>query len=402
MYITHLSLTNFRNYARLELGIPRGPIVLHGHNAQGKTSLLEAIYYLVAAQSPHASTDRQVIHWLADEDPLPYARIIAEVVDGSQTKRIEITLLKEPINSGNVRLRKEIRVNGLPRRVMDLLGEVNVVVFLPQDMALVEGSPSGRRRYLDATLCQTNTDYCRSLAQYTKVLSQRNALLKQLQERRAYGASDQLVFWDQKLAAHGGVVVAARSRLVRELERHAQSIHHVLTGQDEHLRLHYHPSFDPASHPEGQMAFPVGEMGASALPELPHDEVAGRFLAALRATHRDHIARGMTTLGPHRDELRFVVNGRDLGHYGSRGQGRTAVLSLKLAELNWMHSVLGRWPILLLDEVAAELDPRRRAFLLEHVDSVEQSLLTTADPELFGSGFLEGATVWHVEAGQIT
>jgi DNA replication and repair protein RecF len=402
MYVTYLSLTNFRNYARLELGVPRGPIVLHGHNAQGKTSLLEAIYYLVAAQSPHASTDRQVIHWLADEEPLPYARIIAEVVDEDQTKRIEITLLKEPINSGDVRLRKEIRVNSLPRRVMDLLGEVNVVAFLPQDMALVEGSPGRRRRYLDATLCQINTDYCRSLAQYTKVLSQRNALLKQLQDRRASGASDQLDFWDQKLAVHGAVVVAARNRLVRELERHAQAIHHMLTAQDEHLRLHYHPSFDPMSHPEGQMAFPVGEMGASALPEMPHEEVAERFLAALRANHRDNIARGMTTLGPHRDELRFVVNGHDLGHYGSRGQGRTAVLALKLAELNWMHDVLGRWPILLLDEVAAELDSRRRTFLLEHVDSVEQSLLTTAEPGLFEPGFLEGATVWRVEAGRIT
>jgi len=402
MYITHLSLTNFRNYARLELDIPRGPIVLHGRNAQGKTSLLEAIYYLVAAQSPHTSGDRQIIHWLADDDPLPYARIIGEVGSGEQTKRIEITLLKEPTNGGDVRLRKEIRVNGLPRRVMDLLGEVNVVIFLPQSMAMVEGSPSERRRYLDTTLCQTNTGYCRALAQYTKVLSQRNALLKQLQDRRPTSAPDQLDFWDQKLAAHGAVVMAERNRLVRELERHAQNVHHALTGQDERLRLHYHPGFDPTPRPEGQMAFPSGEMGASTLPESPHEVMAEQFLAALRASHRENIVRGMTTLGPHRDEFRFIVNGRDLGHYGSRGQGRTAILALKLAELNWMHDTLGRWPILLLDEVAAELDAQRRAFLLEHVNNVEQSLLTTAEPELFEPGFLTNATVWHVQAGQIT
>ncbi len=402
MYITHLSLTNFRNYARLELSVPRGAIVLHGRNAQGKTSLLEAIYYLVAAQSPHASNDRQIIHWLADDEPLPYARIIGEIDDGEQAKRIEITLLKEPTNGGDLRLRKEIRVNGLARRVMDLLGEVNVVIFLPQSMAIVEGPPSERRRYLDATLCQTNTNYCRSLAQYTKVLSQRNALLKQLQERRTTNAPDQLDFWDQKLASHGAVVIAERNRLVRALEQHAQTVHHTLTGQDERLRLHYHPSFDPTPRPDSQMAFPVGEMGASALPDLPHEAIAERFLAALRAGHRENIARGMTTLGPHRDEFRFIVNGRDLGHYGSRGQGRTAILALKLAELNWMHDVLGRWPILLLDEVAAELDARRRAFLLEHVDSVEQALLTTAEPELFESDFLASATVWHVQAGRIT
>jgi DNA replication and repair protein RecF len=402
MYITHLSLTNFRNYARLELDIPRGPIVLHGRNAQGKTSLLEAIYYLVAAQSPYASGDRQIIHWLADDDPLPYARIIGEVSSGEQTKRIEITLLKEPTNGGDARLRKEIRVNGLPRRVMDLLGEVNVVIFLPQSMAVVEGSPSERRRYLDATLCQTNTAYCRALAQYTKVLSQRNALLKQLQDRRPTSAPDQLDFWDQKLAAHGAVVMAGRNRLVRELERHAQTVHHALTGQDERLRLHYHPGFDPTHRPEGQMAFSTGEMGTSTLPEFPHETIAEQFLAALRVRHRENIVRGMTTLGPHRDEFRFIVNGRDLGHYGSRGQGRTAILALKLAELNWMHDTLGRWPILLLDEVVAELDAQRRAFLLEHINNVEQSLLTTAEPELFEPDFLANATVWHVQAGQIT
>lgn len=402
MYISHLSLTNFRNYARLELALPRGSIVLHGRNAQGKTSLLEAIYYLAVAQSPHTASDRQLIHWLANEEALPYARIVAEVVVEEQTKRIEITLLKEPANSGEVRLRKEIRVNGLTRRVMDLLGEVNVVLFLPQDMALVEGPPSQRRRYLDAALCQTDSGYCRSLAQYAKVLSQRNALLRRLQEHPHPGAADQLTFWDQQLAVAGATIVAARNRLVRELERHAQAVHREITGHDEHLRLHYYPSFDPTPRPEGQIAFSVGELGASALPELPCAEIAEHFLVALRDQVRNDIARGMTTLGPHRDELRFVVNGHDLGLYGSRGQGRTAILALKLAELGWMHDRRGHWPILLLDEVVAELDSRRRACLLKHVNSVEQALLTSAESELFHPTFLEQATVWHVEAGRIT
>ena len=145
MHITHLSLTNFRNYARLEMPFPTGAVVLFGDNAQGKTSLIEAIYYLATSRSPYTTSDRQLINWLVQDDPLPYARLVAEVKTVEGLKRVEVTLMLEH-NGRNTRFKKEVRVNGLPRRVMDLLGQVRVVMFLPQDLSLVEGSPSGRRR----------------------------------------------------------------------------------------------------------------------------------------------------------------------------------------------------------------------------------------------------------------
>ncbi len=400
MRITHLSLTNFRNYARLELAMPAGMIVLFGDNAQGKTSLLESIYYLATSRSLHTTSERQLINWLAEAEPIPFARLVAEVYTQQGLKRVEMTLLPE--HGPLLRFKKEIRINGLPRRVMDLLGQVAVVMFLPQDLALVEGSPIERRRYLDITLCQTDPLYCQALSRYTKVLAQRNALLRQLQERGGRGDISQIAFWDEELAQNGGVIVAGRNRLVQELERGAQRIHRDLSGANEHLRLRYQPGFDPSSESSGQLSFDAADLGAAALPQLPPSQIAERFQAELRACWQRDIARGMTTIGPQRDEMRFIVNGHDLGLYGSRGQNRTAVLALKLAELAWMRDKMGEWPILLLDEVAAELDSHRRRYLLERVRQADQLLLTTTEPGLLPPEYLDGAAQWRVEGGHIT
>ncbi len=403
MHISHLSLTNFRNYARLEVSFPRGVIALFGDNAQGKTSLLEAVYYLATSRSPYTTSDRQLINWLAEDDPLSFARLVAEVHTKDGLKRVEVTLLNES-NGRSSRLKKEIRVNGISRRVMDLLGQIRVVLFLPQDMSLVEGPPSERRRYLNVTLCQTDPAYCHALSQYDKVLRQRNALLKQFQEQSQRGQrpdTSQLAYWDEQLAASGAAIVAGRYKLVRELERRAQKVHADLSGEGEHLRLRYEPGFDATPAPQGQMSFDVKDLGASALPALPVPEIAGLFREALAQRRGEEIKRGLTTIGPQRDEIRFLVNGRDLGLYGSRGQGRTAVLALKLAELNWMKDTTGESPILLLDEVAAELDPHRRAYLLERIGDVEQVIVTTAEPDLMNESFMKEAAQWRVQAGTI-
>jgi DNA replication and repair protein RecF len=403
MHITHLSLTNFRNYARLEIAVPTGAVVLFGDNAQGKTSLLEAIYYLATSRSPYTTSDRQLINWMAQDEPLPFARLVAEVVTAEGLKRVEVTLVSEG-NGRSANFKKEIRVDGLPRRVMDLLGQMRVVMFLPQDLSLVEGPPSGRRRYLNITLCQTSPDYCHALNQYEKVLAQRNALLRQMQEGAQRGKrhdSSQLEFWDGQLAVHAATLISGRFCLVRDLERRAQHVHSDLSGADEHLRLRYQPGFDAAPAPEGQLSFAASDLGAGALPELPPAEIAARFQLALRERRREEIARGMTLIGPQRDEMRFLVNGYDLGLYGSRGQGRTAVLALKLAELDWMQAQTSETPILLLDEVAAELDPNRRAYLLARIGGVEQAIVTSAEPGLLDDSFLANAARWHVAAGTI-
>ena len=397
MRLLHLSLTNFRNYARLEVSLPEGPVLLFGANAQGKTSVLEAIYYLATARSPWTTSDRQLLNWQVQDNFQPFVRISAEVCNLRRSlNKIDITLYKDSPDA-EARFRKEIRVNGLPRRAMDLLGELNVVMFLPQDLAIVEGAPAHRRRYLNITLSQTDSAYVHALHNYDKALEQRNALLRRIGKRQANAS--ELPFWDNELIAAGSVLIAGRQRLLRELEGLSQTVHSDLTGGMEVLELQYQPSFAPTAKPGGQLSFDV--FGLDLHRQLEPREIEPQFRAALAENQREEIARGMTLVGPQRDELRFMVNGHDLGLFGSRGQARTAVIALKLAELEWMRSVTGEWPVLLLDELIAELDQERRSYLLERMNGATQSILTTTEPDIFSQSFLEKAAVWRVHAGQI-
>lgn len=398
MRLHHLSLTNFRNYSRLELSLPEGPVLLHGANAQGKTSLLESVYYLATARSPWTTSDRQLINWRVENDLMPYAKITAEISNRQSTlTRIDITLIKET-QDGVARIRKDIRVNGVQRRALDLLGAVNVVMFLPQDLAIVEGSPLDRRRYLNVTLAQTDVQYAQMLHAYEKALTQRNALLRRISNRQA--SPTELVAWDDQLTAAGCVIIAGRQRLLRELEGLAQQVHHDLTAGAETLQLQYQPSFQVTAKTDGQLAFDV--LGLDIHRQLTPTEIEPQFRAALAENRQKEIGQGVTLVGPQRDELRFTVNGHDLGLYGSRGQARTAVMALKLAELAWMQDAIGEWPILLLDEFIAELDAMRRCYLLERIDGATQAILTTTEPDIFTESFLRKAAVWKVHAGQIT
>ncbi|MBI1278648.1 MAG: DNA replication/repair protein RecF [Anaerolineaceae bacterium] len=399
MHVEHLSLTNFRNYARLELSLPvNRPIVLHGANAQGKTSLLEAIYYLAASQSPHASSDRQLINWRTEDEPLPFARLAAEVEGrGGSFNRIEMALVLDRAADGSQRFKKSIRINGVDKRVMDLVGLLAVVLFLPQDLSLIEGSPSERRRFMDSTLSQVDREYVQALTVYEKALPQRNALLKRISD--GYASTDELSYWNDQLVTSGSVIIANRQRFLRELEMSAQQAHLDLTGKRETLTLRYQPNFLPTAEGDGQMSFDM--FGLDLHRDLSAEQIAPQFEEQLVKEQAESIDRGMTLCGPHRDELRLNINGRDAGLYGSRGQARTAVMALKMAELTWMKDRIGEWPILLLDEVVAELDAHRRAYLLERINGATQTLLTTTDMDVFPNAFVERATIWEVSDGQI-
>ena len=290
MHVRHLSLTNFRNYARLDADLPAGPLLLVGDNAQGKTSLLEAIYYLTAAASPHAASDRQLINFRAQRESQPFARIRAEIVTRDQHKRIEIRLIEEAVGPLETRLKKEVYVNGVRKKVGDLAGQFNAVLFLPQDMAVVEGPPTGRRGYLDSTLAQVSRPYADGLAEYNKIISQRNALLKQLGEKG--GDPEQLDFWDEQLTRHGALIVQTRAAALDELERLAVPLHRALTRNAETLRLSYRPSYDPAAATNGQIELPMDlpvERGGIAL-----DEIRAGLLRKLRENRADEIAAGQS------------------------------------------------------------------------------------------------------------
>jgi DNA replication and repair protein RecF len=405
MYLSHLSLTNFRNYVRLELELPAQVILLQGGNAQGKTNLLESIYYLATTRSPQTHSDRQLINWLAEEqEPLPFARLDARVQRRDGPLRVEITLLKPPEGQGGS-LRKRVRVNGVDRRALDLVGQVNVVLFMPEDIELVAGSPGRRRTYLDATLCQVDAAYCRASNQYNHILSQRNALLRELRERG--GSQEQLLFWDESLAAQGALLISRRRAALAELDLLVMARHRELTGQ-ERLRLRYLPSVaggDAEISYQLPLKLQDGEMGTPARSGRGGErieELAAHFQGLLRQLRREEIARGQTTIGPHRDDFQFLTDGVDLTVYGSRGQQRTAALALKLAEVDFMTGAMGERPILLLDDAMSELDAARREYLAEVVTADGQVILTTTDWDDYSEQFRAGAYLLQVQQGIIS
>jgi len=252
-----------------------------------------------------------------------------------------------------------------------------------------------------------NGVYCVALEQYTEALRQRNAILRHLRDEG--GDPSQLTPFEGTMAHQGVIVARERRRLVAALSQRAARIHLQLTGQAEWLQLVYQPNFDPAAPPEAKYQMGLGLDYNGPPAEVGEAGLVDAFRSALNARRPEEIARGMTLTGPHRDEMRFVAGSPtqgthevDLGIYGSRGQQRTAVLSLKLAELGWMQEQTGDTPVLLLDEVLAELDAARRRYLLAQVDSVEQGLLTATDPEMFSAAFRERAVVWEVRAGVVS
>jgi DNA replication and repair protein RecF len=398
MRVNHLSLTNFRNYARLELALPQQPVVIVGENAQGKTTLLESLYYLATARSPYTTSDRQLIHWRTESEPLPYARITGEISNRQASlMTLDMTLVLDQ-TAAAARFKKTVKVNGVEKRVMDVVGLLAVVLFLPHDLMLVEGSPSHRRDFMDDTLSQVDAEYLQALEDYDRYMTQRNALLRRIAERKAKAA--ELAFWDEQLARSGAVLIAGRQRFLRELEDRAQRQHQALTGGRELLTLQYQPSFAPTARSNGQRSFSV--LGLDLHRELTPHEIEPQFHEQLQREQRESIERGATLSGPHRDELRLLVNERDCGLYGSRGQARTVVLALKLAELAWMEKHIGEPPLLLLDEVVAELDSTRRTYLLNQLGDQAQTLVTTTDIDVFPPEFLGRAQVWKVEGGRIS
>jgi DNA replication and repair protein RecF len=278
-----------------------------------------------------------------------------------------------------------------------MIGQFKAVLFLPQMLRVIEGSPDERRRYLNLALAQVLPRYSEVLSNYAQALSQRNALLKQLNEHG--GDIDQLAFWDDQIVASGSQLIYARIQSVQELERIATRIHHELTRGGEVLRLSYQPAYDPLPRPQGQYALPMN--APIDRTNLSLEYIRQGFRQGLAALRSEEIARGSTSIGPHRDELRFLENGVDLGIYGSRGQVRTTMLALKLAEVNWMKEKTGHTPVLLLDEVLAELDTLRRSDLLAHLAIGEQTLLTTTDLDLFANDFVRNSILWSVRGGRL-
>jgi DNA replication and repair protein RecF len=405
MFLKHLSLTNFRNFVRLDIDIPQRVVLLTGANAQGKTSVLEAVYFLAAFTSFQTHVDRQIINFHeAKQSTLAVTRLVADYQRGKSKHRMEVRLILEPTGINGQRLRKEILLDGVKKSANEVIGHFNAVIFVPQMSQIIEGAPEDRRRYINLALAQSTPAYARVLSEYNQALTQRNALLKMLAERggnsdKRSSPVDQLEVWDDTLTRLGAQIILWRIEAIQQLERLASRVHHELTHGSEILRLAYEPAYDPLPKPDGQLGLKMDTVIDRSRLEL--DKIQNGFRGRLRELRNEEIARGVTTIGPHRDELRFLANHIDLGDYGSRGQIRTALLALKLAEVNWMKDRTGEWPVILLDEVMAELDAQRRADLLKYVGDSEQVLFTTTDLNLFSSEFVEKAETWKVDGGRV-
>lgn len=397
MHLTHLSLTNFRLFSRLDMDVPRRILLLMGSNAQGKTSLLEAIFYMATFSSFHAQSDRQLLNFIATRENLSVARMVATYQRQDRAHRLEVRLIQDSNGNGGARLRKEVLLDGVKTPPIQVIGHLNAVIFLPQMTGILEDGPEERRRYLNLVISQAESAYTRALSEYNQALTQRNALLKLLYERG--GDTSQLDYWDEILASRGARLINDRIDAIQELEQLAKRIHEQLTGSTEVIRLIYQPSYDPLTPPQGQFALPIQVQVQRN--GLTVDKIKEGFMARLAEIRREEIARGVTTIGPHRDEMRVLCNGIDLTDFGSRGQIRTALLSLKLAEVDWLKQKTGEWPVLLLDETLAELDTQRQAYLLSYLENVEQVILTTTDMNLFPPDFREKCERWQVVSGSV-
>lgn len=353
---------------------------MHGDNGHGKSNLLEALYLLAIAKSPRAAADRDLVRWTESE--ATHSQVAAVAVRDDGDVRIQIDLIGgvRPSNNGTETgsLEKHIRVNGVNRRASDLVGEVNAVMFNAQDLDIVLGPPTLRRRYLDVLISQIDSRYLREMQTYQRVVYQRNHLLKSVRAGRSNPA--ELDYWDSQLLATGRYILERRLETVAELAEICGPIHRDLTDDGAALALTYAPTIDLDSD-------------GSAL-----DEAFARTVEGGR--DRD-VAAGFTMAGPHRDDLRVLLNGMAAGTYASRGQCRSIVLAMRLGEARYLSARRGQEPVLLLDDVLSELDASRRARVLESVCGYQQCFVTTSDISAIEPRFIADMAVFTVRDGRV-
>ncbi|MDF7627041.1 DNA replication/repair protein RecF [Lactobacillaceae bacterium L1_55_11] len=370
MELKNLKLHHFRNYTDLDLSFQPGVNVFLGENAQGKTNLLESIYALALTRSHRTNNDRDLIEWGEKE----------ATVSGRVAHRYGETPISLSFSSKG----KHARVNHLDQsRLSDYIGQLNIIVFAPEDLALVKGSPSVRRRFIDMEFGQMNPAYLHNTSLYRQVLKERNAYLKRLQLKQTQDRVFLDVLTDQLVEA-GSKVIAARADFIKRLAEAAQPIHAEVSDQREQLDLAYKTL---VSSPD--------------LTAMSVDEIAEEFRAALNRQAEREILMGTTLVGPHRDDFQVLVNDNDVAVFGSQGQQRTAALAIKLAEIDLMRAETGEYPVLLLDDVLSELDASRQTHLLLAIQDKVQTFLTAPSLSEVARQLITEPKVFHVNAGKI-
>jgi DNA replication and repair protein RecF len=368
MYITELELRNYRNYDTLNMTFENKVNVILGENAQGKTNVMESIFVLAMAKSHRTSNDKDLIRW--DEE---YAKIKGRIQKYSSSVPMELVISKKG---------KKAKYNHIEqRKLSQYVGNMNVVMFAPEDLHLVKGSPQVRRRFIDMEIGQVSPVYLYDIGQYQKILQQRNHYLKQMQLRKATDDTMLEVLTEQ-FTQVSAKIIQKRFEFIKMLEEWAKPIHTGISRGLETLKIVYKPSLDVSD-------------------ELDWSTMIKRFEEKFALIKKREIERGVTLVGPHRDDLQFLVNERDIHTFGSQGQQRTTALSVKLAEIELIHSEIGEYPILLLDDVLSELDDYRQSHLLNTIQGKVQTFVTTTSIDGIDHQTLKEASTYSVEAGHM-
>lgn len=366
MQIKNLRLKDFRNYSSLNIEFVDTFNIIYGNNAQGKTNIIEAIFLCASGRSHRTSKDNELLKYEAVNFniKLQFSKAFSE-------EEIQISFNQEE--------RKKIRINEIPiKKLGDLMGHLNAVIFSPEDLLIIKQGPSERRRFVDITLSQLRPSYFFDLQQYAKILLQRNILLKRIPLQKEL--EETLDIWNKHLIHTGSRIMNARKEFIGRLDALSSIRHEKLTNKEEKLQLVYSPSFEFKQ-------------------DMSKEEIEEVFAQVLQRNKWKEIQKGTTVYGPHRDDIDIVLNGESTKIYGSQGQQRTSVLSIKLAEIDLMKEETGEYPVLLLDDVLSELDDRRKEYLLDNIDGM-QTFVTCTDNRFFNRSF-DKAAFFHIEKGAI-
>jgi len=359
-------LKSYRNYSFLEVSFNNGFNVIYGNNAQGKTNILEAIYLCTTGRSHRKNKDNELIKYGEDKYFIKLLFSKQERKDNS----IEISYSQKD--------RKSILINDIPiKKIGNLMGQLNSVMFSPEDLQIIKEGPSERRRFIDIALSQLKPSYFYNLQQYVKILNQRNYLLKEIFLRKEN--INTLDVWNQSLAETGTKIIIERIKFINELYKRSNKYHYNITNDSENLEVKYIPSikFD-----------------------YEKDDIKSVFIKRLEAERNREIQKGTTLIGPQRDDIDIRINGASLKQFGSQGQQRTAILSLKLSELEIIKESSGEYPILLLDDVMSELDSRRREYLIENIKNI-QTFITCTDKNEFIKEIEKDTCFIKIESGKV-
>lgn len=369
MYIERISVKNYRNYEAIELSFENKVNVILGENAQGKTNIMESIFVLAMAKSHRTSNDKELIRWNEE-----YAKIEGRVQKRTTSIPLELIISKKG---------KKAKINHIEqRKLSQYVGNMNVVMFAPEDLYLVKGSPQVRRRFIDMEIGQISPIYLHDMSQFHKILKQRNHYLKLLQIKKQTDTTMLDVLTEQFIQ-YAAKIIEKRYQFLIILQKWAAPIHSGISRNVEQLKIQYKPSLD-------------------VLETMSLSKIIETFETKYQQIKLREIERGVTLIGPQRDDLIFYVNGRDVQTFGSQGQQRTTALSLKLAEIELIHAEIGEYPILLLDDVLSELDDYRQSHLLNTIQGKVQTFVTTTSVEGIDHQTLREASTFFVKQGMIT